>query len=96
MQDKYLGDILHEGGLKKSVEATISDRYGKIFAAINEIGVVMSDFRIDAIAGLKAGLDIFELCVIPSLWNNSDIWVQMDNAAIKRLEDLQKVCSKIY
>ena len=33
-KDKYLGDILHEGGLGKSVEATISDRYGKTFAAI--------------------------------------------------------------
>ena len=52
VQDKYLGDILHEGGLKKSVEATISDRYGKTFAAINEIGAVMSDYRIDAIGGL--------------------------------------------
>ena len=89
VQDKYLGDILHEGGLEKSVEATISDRYGKTFAAINEIGVVMSDFRIDAIGGLKAGLDIFELCVIPSLLNNSDMWVQIDGGAIKRLEDLQ-------
>ena len=28
-KDKYLGDILHEGGLGISVEATISDRYGK-------------------------------------------------------------------
>ena len=39
MQDKYLGDILHEGGLKKSVEATISDRLdtGRHFAAINDI-----------------------------------------------------------
>ena len=88
-QDKYLGNILHEGGLKKSLEATVSERYGKTFTAITEIGVVMSYYRIDAIGGPEAGLDIFELCVIPSLWNNSDIWVQMDNAAIKRLENLQ-------
>ena len=54
-----MGDILHVGGLKKSVEATISDRYGKTFAAINEIGAVISDFRINARGGLKAGLDIF-------------------------------------
>jgi hypothetical protein len=33
-QDKYLGDILNEGGLKQSVEATISERYWKAFASI--------------------------------------------------------------
>ena len=81
-KDKYLGDILHEGGLGKSVEATIIDRYGKTFAAIIEIGSVINDFRIDAIGGLKAGLDIFELCVIPSLLNNSDMWVEIESASI--------------
>jgi hypothetical protein len=93
-KDKYLGDILHEGGLGKSVEATISDRYGKTFAAIIEIGSVINDFRIDAIGGLKAGLDIFELCIIPSLLNNSDMWVEIESASIKRLEDMQNMMFK--
>ena len=48
-QDKYLGDILNEGGLKESVQATISERYGKAFASIREIGAVINNFRINAI-----------------------------------------------
>ena len=66
IKDKFLWDILNEEGLSKSVEATI-DRYVETFTAINEIGSVMNHFRIDqldSIWGLKAGLDIFELCFI--------------------------------
>ena len=40
VQEKYLGDILNEGGLRQSVQATISERYGKAFASIKEIGAV--------------------------------------------------------
>ena len=74
-QDKYLGDILSEGGLRSSVEATISDRYGKAFAAIKEIGAVINDFRIDSLGGMKAGMEIFEMVVIPSVLNNCDTLV---------------------
>ena len=71
-QDKYLGDILSEGGLKASVQATINERYGKSYSAIREIGAVINDFRLNTIGGLRAGLDIFEMVVVPSLLNNSD------------------------
>ena len=88
-QDKYLGDILNEGGLKQSVQATISERYGKAFASIREIGAVINDFRINAIGGLKAGLDIYEMVVIPSVLNNSDTWMEIESVSINRLDDLQ-------
>ena len=94
IQDKYLGDILNEGGLRKCVEATISDRYGKAFNALKEIGAVINDYRINTIGGLKAGIEIFEMAVIPSVLNNADTWVDIDNASIKRLEDLQNCMFK--
>ena len=78
----------------KICRGTISDRYGKTSAAIIEIGSVINDFRIDAIEGLNAGLDIFELCVIPSLLNNSDMWVEIESASTKRLEDMQNMMFK--
>ena len=94
IQDKYLGDILNEGGLAQSVKETISDRYGKAFNSIMEIGAVINDFRIDAIGGLKAGLDIFEMVVIPSVLNNSDTWVEIEKESVNRLEDLQNYMFK--
>ena len=89
VQDKYLVDILHEGGLRQSVQATIDERYGKAFASLREIGSVINDFRINAIGGLKAGLDIFEMVVIPSVLNNSDTWMEIDKGSISRLDELQ-------
>ena len=82
--DQYLGDFLHE-----SVEATVSHRYGRIFSAIIEVSSILEDYRIDTIGGLKAGLDIFEMALIPSLLNNSEIWIEMDKQTTSRLEHLQ-------
>ena len=36
-QDKYLGDILNEGGLAQSMKEMANDRYGKAFNTIKEI-----------------------------------------------------------
>ena len=93
-KDEYLGDILHEGGLSSSVKATIDKRYSRVFWTIIEVSSILNDFRIDAIGGLKAGLEIFELAIIPSLLNNSDTWVEMDSECEKKLEKLQNIMFK--
>ena len=36
-KDDYLGEVLHEGGLSKSVEATVAKRYGRILTNIIEV-----------------------------------------------------------
>ena len=36
------------------------------------------DFRINAVGGLRAVLDIFKMVVITSVLNNSDTWVEID------------------
>ena len=80
-KDQYLSDFLHEGGLSESVEATVSHRYGRMFSAIIEVSSILEDYRIDTIGGLKAGLDIFEMALIPSLLNNSmmNIYISQNN-----------------
>ena len=55
-KDAYLGDMIHEEGLEKSVEATITYRYGRIFNSIIEVSAILDDFRIDTIGGMNAGL----------------------------------------
>ena len=58
-KDDYLGEVLHEGGLAKSVEATVAKRYGRILTNIIEISSILEDFRIDTIGGLKSeGLEL--------------------------------------
>ena len=49
IKDDYLGDVLHEEGLSKSVQATVDKRYGKAFMAIIEMASVLKDYRIDTV-----------------------------------------------
>ena len=73
----------------KSVEATILKRYGRIFSTIIEVSSILDDFRIDSIGGLKAGLEIFELAIIPSLLNNSSVWIDIGKTSLDKLNTLQ-------
>ena len=88
-KDDYLGDVLHEGGLAKCVEATVAKRYGRIFSNIIEISSILEDYRVETVGGLKSGLDIFEMAILPSLLNNSDVWIEIDDPTIHRLESIQ-------
>ena len=66
IKEKYLGDQIHEEGLQKSVEATISERKGRITAAIYEVRSIVEDVRMQSIGGLQGAFDLWELAVIPS------------------------------
>ena len=70
--------------------ATIKARSGLVTSAINEIRSVLEDCRINVVGGLCAGIDIWELSVIPFLLNNSSVWADIPQAAYNQLEDLQK------
>ena len=89
-QEKYLGDYIHQNGNPDSVMATIKARSGLVTSAINEIRSVLEDCRINVVGGLCAGIDIWELSVIPFLLNNSSVWADIPQAAYNQLEDLQK------
>ena len=90
-KDEYLGDVIHEGGIAKSVRATVDKRYGRIKSVILEVSAILDDFRIDALGGLSAGLDIYKYALLPSLLNNADTWTGIDSATEKILEDLQNL-----
>jgi hypothetical protein len=83
--------VLHEGGLAKSVEATVAKRYGRIFSSIIEVCAILEDYRIDTIGGLKCGFEIFEIAILPSLLHNSDTWASIEEPTLTRLENLQKM-----
>ena len=88
-KDEYLGEILHESGLRMSVRKTIDKRYGKIFTSIIEFSSILQDYRIDTLGGMKAGLDIIELALIPSLLHNADRWFDINFVAENKLESIQ-------
>ena len=65
--EKYLGQIIHSGGLRASCAATISDREGKIKGAIFETQSIIEEFRMQAIGGMMAAYELCERAMVPSL-----------------------------
>ena len=89
VSEKYLGDYLHCDGSGASISCTISNRQGRTILSIIETRAIIDDCRINSVGGLQAGLDIWEISILPSLLNNCQTWVNISEASIKLLETLQ-------
>jgi hypothetical protein len=76
--EKWLSD----GGLIKSVEATVKSQYGRTLSTIFEMKTVVEDLRMQMIGGIKCGLDIWELALILS---------QISDQAMDSLNELQYI-----
>ena len=86
---KYLGDWISCDGLADSVNVTVKKRKGLVTLSIYEIRAVIDDCRSQVCGGLTAGLDIWELAVLPKLLYNSGCWQDISPNTIKELENLQ-------
>ena len=89
VSDKYLGDYIHSGGTEASVLCTVQNRFGRIKSNIIEARAIIDDCRVNTVGGLVAGIDLWELAIIPSLLNNCQTWVNINEDSFKLLEDLQ-------
>ena len=56
---------------------------------VYEIKAVIEDCRAEVVGGITAGLEIWELAVIPYLINNCDTWAYMPKQALDILDSLQ-------
>ena len=83
--------MLDGRGLGASIEATITERHGRIFGSVLEIRIILEDYRSSQAGGIMAGLMLWEMAVIPSLINNSETWTCIDEESLKRLEELQSM-----
>jgi hypothetical protein len=87
---KYLGDWLSCLGLSASVDTTVMKRKGLVVKSIYEIRSVVDDCRSQVCGGLTAGLDIWELAVLPILLYNAECWQEISEETTQHLENLQK------
>ena len=76
-EEKYLGEQIHMDRNSASVAATIEKRGGKVLKFIFEIRAILDDCRSHTVGGLSAGLDIWEIAVLPYLLNNSECWLSI-------------------
>ena len=74
VSDKYLGQVLHEGGLDQCAEATVQERVGRIRGATMEIKGIIEEFQMQAIGGMMAAVELWERAIIPSLLSGAGTW----------------------
>ena len=89
--DRYLGQMLHGGGLGMSAEPTIQERTGRIKGATREIKQIIEDFRMQSIGGLMAAWELWEKALIPSLLSGAGTWFGLGSKskAIDMCDNLQ-------
>ena len=81
-QEKYLGDILFSHEQSDSVKETIRKREAKIKGAVYELRALTKDYRMQAVGGCQAAIELYESCLIPSLLTNAGTWVEITEEAI--------------
>ena len=69
--EKYLGEFINYNGTRESIRATIQDRHWRIWSAILQIKSIIKDSRSQAVGGLAAGVELWEVTVIPMILNKS-------------------------
>ena len=89
ISDKYLGQIIHEGGLTASIEATILERTGKVKGAIYLTKTIIETFQMQGIGGMMAARTLWEGAIVPSLLHGAGTWVGSTVATDKMCEELQ-------
>ena len=89
--DKYLGQVLHQGGLAMSVMATIQDRLGKIKGAIYKTKQVIETVQMQAIGGMMAAKQLWEGAIVPSLLSGAGTWVGIIAEAEEMCEEIQEL-----
>ena len=74
VSDRYLGQILHSGGLDMCAEATVQERVGKLKGATMEIKGIIEEFQMQAIGGMMAAWELWEKALLPSLLSGAGTW----------------------
>ena len=89
--DKYLGQVMHEGGLRRSVEATILERVGRIKGGIYTTASILDTVEMRAMGGLMAAKHLWEGAIVPSLLSGAGTWVGITAKEEEMCEELQEL-----
>ena len=75
VSDKYLGQVLHSGGVEASATATVQERSGRIKGAAMEIRSIVEEYQMQAFGGLTAAWELWEKALLPSLLSGAGTWI---------------------
>merc|ERR1711949_99735 len=87
--EKYLGDLIHQLGCARSIQETKKDRIRILKTTCDEIIKTSESPWMGSLRNSETPFKLFEARVIPSLLNNSESWIDIQNGHIKDLQDFQ-------
>ena len=58
--------------------------------AIHEAVAIVEDTRMQRLGGIRCGLDLWEICIVPSLLSNSGTWSEIRDCHYRELDALQE------
>ena len=73
----------------------MKDREGKVKGSIYELRAIIEDFRMQAVGGIEAALDLYESCVVPSLLANCATWLGVKQHTVDRLDGIQDLFGRV-
>ena len=87
--EAYLRDILCSKGFRSSTETSIGERVGKVKGSIYKLRALVEDFWMQVVGSMMAAIDLYESCILSSLFTNSGTWTEITDKKIKLLDDIQ-------
>ena len=88
-KEKYLGDIIHEKGIVESISATIKARTNGLISKCDEIIKICESPVMGGTGNSVAAIRLFEAQIIPSLLNNCESWIGLNQTHLSDLQDFQ-------
>ena len=64
-------------------------RKGQVLSCIMETAAIIEDCRAGVVGGIMAGIEIWEIAILPFLLNNCETWIEISKKSIETLEDIQ-------
>ena len=88
--EKYLGQIIHSGGLEKSSLATVQERIGRIKGVTLEIKSIIEEFTMQALGSLMSAWILWEKALVPSLISGAGSWLGDCTKAAELCDSIQQ------
>ena len=89
--DLYLGQVLHQDGLARSIEATIKERMAKVKGGIYTTASLLDTIQLQAMGGMMAAKYLWEGAIVPSLLSGAGTWVGITPRLEAMCEELQEL-----
>ena len=88
--NKYLSCLLAPT-VSQSVTDTVNSRIGLARRAVYEIRTIVEDSRAGTIGSFLVGMNLWEMSVIPMLLFSSQVWSEIPDKTMRKLEDINSL-----